>query len=140
MTMHHDNFLQQNQLDALISQIYFWNKTLHVSDSSSVHHQQFSTVHTAMVYVIQVCWQLASRIRMFHPDPARKLYDIYHCCVYSEKLMVVDRGTVQNMQFYSKNKFEKLVHLVGFITRIKILNLCLCNQKQYHGNVNRSAT
>jgi len=42
----------------------FWNETLHVSDSSSVHHQGFFTVHTAMVYVIQVCWQLASRIRM----------------------------------------------------------------------------
>jgi len=27
-----------NQLDALISHIYFWNETLHVSDSSSVHH------------------------------------------------------------------------------------------------------
>jgi len=30
------------------------NKTLHVSDSSSVHHQEFYAVHTAMVYVIQV--------------------------------------------------------------------------------------
>jgi len=36
------------------SQIYFWNKTLHISDSSSVHHQEFFTVHTAMVYVVQV--------------------------------------------------------------------------------------
>ena len=42
--------------------IYFWNKTLHVSDSSSVHHQEFFTVNTAMVCVVQVCWQLASRI------------------------------------------------------------------------------
>ena len=35
------------------------------------------------------------------PDPARKLsanlYDIYHCCVYSEKLLMMDRGTVRNM-------------------------------------------
>ena len=46
------------------------------------------------------------------------LYDIYHCCVYSEKLLIVDKGTVRNMKFYSKNKFEKLVHLVGFITRL----------------------
>jgi len=53
----------KNLLDALISQIYFWNKTLHVSDSSSVHHQEFFSVNTAMVYVIQVCLQLASRIR-----------------------------------------------------------------------------
>ena len=37
---------------------FFWNETLHVSDSSSVHHQEFFTVHTAMV--IPVCRQLAS--------------------------------------------------------------------------------
>jgi len=52
-----------NQPDALTSLIYFWNKILHVSDSNPVHHQELFTVHTAMVYVIQVCWQLASRIR-----------------------------------------------------------------------------
>jgi len=47
-----------------------FHKTLHVSDSSSVQHQEFFTVHTA------------------------NLYDIYHCCVYSEKLLMLDRGTV----------------------------------------------
>jgi hypothetical protein len=45
--------------------------------------------------------ELASRIRMEHPDPAHKLstnlYDIYHCCVYSEKLLTMDRGTLRNM-------------------------------------------
>ena len=78
----------------------FWNEILHVSDSSSVHHQEFITVHTAMVYVIQ----LASRIRtdlQFRPDPARKLsanlYDTYHCCVYSDKLLMMDREAVRNM-------------------------------------------
>ena len=79
----------------------FWNETLHVSDSSSVHHQEFFTVHPAIVYVIQDCWQFISRIRMVYFDPARKLsaklYDIYHCCVYSEKLLMMDRGTVRNM-------------------------------------------
>jgi len=29
--------------------------------------------------------------------PASKLYDICHCCVYSEKLLTMDRGTVRNM-------------------------------------------
>jgi hypothetical protein len=66
-------FLIINQLDAPISQIYFLNETLHVSDSSSVHHQEFLIVHTAMVYVIQVC------------------------CVYSEKLLMMERGTARNM-------------------------------------------
>jgi hypothetical protein len=35
---------------------------------------------------------------VFHPDPALQLsanlYDIYHCCMYSEKLLMMDRGTV----------------------------------------------
>jgi hypothetical protein len=42
---------------------------------------------------------------MFHPDPAAaadqklstNLYGIYHCCVYSEKLLMMDTGTVRNM-------------------------------------------
>jgi hypothetical protein len=56
----------------------FWSETLHVSDSSSVHHQELFTVHSAMVYGIQVCRQLSSRIRMelqFHPDPAHPAVD-----------------------------------------------------------------
>ena len=41
------------------------------------------------------------------PDPARKLstnlYDIHHCCVYSEKRLLMGRGSVRNMQsFISK--------------------------------------
>jgi hypothetical protein len=36
-----------------------------------------------------------------HTDPPRMLsailYDIYRCCVYSEKLLMMDRGTVRNM-------------------------------------------
>jgi hypothetical protein len=83
------------------AQILFWNETLHVSDNSFVHRQEFFNVHTAMVYVKQVCWQLAIKIRVFHPDPARKLsaklYDIYKCCVYSEKLVMMDKGIVRNM-------------------------------------------
>ena len=37
----------------------------------------------------------------FRPAYARKLsanlYDIYQCCVCSEKLLMMDRGTVRNM-------------------------------------------
>ena len=50
-----------------------------------------------MVYVTQ----LANRIRAERPDPARtpsaNLYDIYRYCEYSEKLLMMDRGTVRNM-------------------------------------------
>ena len=52
----------------------FCHETLHVSNSSSVHNQEFIySVHSAMVYVIQVCRQLSSRTRWtckFHPGPA----------------------------------------------------------------------
>jgi len=56
-----------------------------------------------MVYVIQVCLQLASRIRILLASchMSANLYDIYHCCVYSEKLLMIDKGTVE---FHSKNK------------------------------------
>jgi len=37
--------------------------------------------------------------------------------VYSEKLLMMDRGTSKYAEFYYKNKYEKLVHLVGFIIR-----------------------
>jgi hypothetical protein len=56
-------------------------------------------------------------------EPACKLsanlYDIYHRCVYSEKTPDDgQRNCLKHVEFYSKNKFEKLVHLVGFIIRI----------------------
>jgi hypothetical protein len=50
-----------------------------------------------MVYVIEVYRQLASRIRIRMFQLYKNLYDIYHCCVYSEKLLMMDRGTVRNM-------------------------------------------
>jgi hypothetical protein len=59
------------------------------------------SLYTQQWYILQICRQLSSRIRMELSDPARKLsaklYDIYHCCVYSEKLMMMDRGTVRNV-------------------------------------------
>ena len=42
-----------------------------------------------------------------------------YCCVYSTRLPMMDRKPVpKHVEFYSKNKFEKLVHLFGFIIRI----------------------
>jgi len=39
-------------------------------------------------------------------------------CVYSEKTPDVGQmNCPKHVEFYSKNKFEKLVHLVGFIVR-----------------------
>jgi hypothetical protein len=42
-----------------------------------------------------------------------------HCCGYSAKTPDDGkRNCPKHVEFYSKNKFEKLVHLVGFIIRI----------------------
>ena len=93
------------------------------------------TVHSSIVYVIQVCRQLSSRsicscipdsqlyrITSINPGPARKLStnlcDIYHCWVYSEE--TPDNGQTncpKPVEFHDKIKFVKLVHLVGFIIK-----------------------
>jgi len=96
-----------------MSQIYFWNRTLHVSDSSSVHHLEIFTVHTAMVYVIVVCWQLASSQAVSKP-----VWNIPLLCVQWKTPDDRQSNCLKHVDFYSKNKFEKLVHLVGFSIRI----------------------
>ena len=49
-----DDFFLNNQPDALIIQILFCYKTLHVSGNLDVHHQEFSAVHSALVSFMQV--------------------------------------------------------------------------------------
>jgi len=62
------------------------------------------TVHSAMVYGIQVCRQLSSRSRMEHTSilvlfesclQTRMTYNIAECTV--NKLLMMDRRTVRNM-------------------------------------------
>jgi len=48
------DFFLNNQPDALIIQISFCYKTLHVSAIFSAHHREFSTVHSALVSFMQV--------------------------------------------------------------------------------------
>jgi hypothetical protein len=105
--------------------ILFWNKILQVSYSSSAHHQEYFTAHTAMLYVIPVCWQLASRIRMELSSILILLAASYlHICMthtiavcavkyswwWTEKLFKTCRISFQN-------KIENLVHLFSFIIR-----------------------
>jgi hypothetical protein len=65
----------------------FGNETLHVSDSSSVRHQELFTVHTAMVYVIQVCRHLSSRIRM-------DIQILLESCLHSAMVYVIQLSTI----------------------------------------------
>jgi len=54
--------------------------------------------------------------RKFRPDPARKLWShIPLLCVQWKTPDDGQRNCPKHVEFYSKNKFEKLVHLVGFV-------------------------
>ena len=97
----------------LISQIYFWIITLRVSDSFSVHHQESSTVHTTP----GICHR--SYADCLLASSQHSLYDIYLVlCIQSLTPDDGQRNRPKHVEFYSKNKFEKLVHLVGFIIRL----------------------
>jgi hypothetical protein len=96
-----------------LSNLYFWNRTLHVSDRFPVHHQESSTVYTAMgiCHTAYVDCLLASS--------QYNLYDIYLLLCIKYWTPDDGQGTCpKHVEFYSKNEFEKLVHLVGFIVRI----------------------
>ena len=78
-----------------------------------------------MVYVIQVYWQLVSRIRTesCSQSVSKPVWHILLLCVQWKTLDDAQRNCPKYVEFYFKNKFEKLVHLVGFIIRIS--DLCI---------------
>ena len=84
-----------------------WNKTTcfgqFLCSSSGVFHCTHSNgvCHTGL---LTACEQDQDVPSWSCSDPACKLsanlYDIYHCCVYSEKLLMMDTGTVWNTQSF----------------------------------------
>ena len=54
VTVHRNKFLFNKTNRRTNFPNLFCQETLHVSGSSSAHHQEFSTVHSALVYVMQV--------------------------------------------------------------------------------------
>ena len=70
--------------------------TLHVSDSTSVHHQESSTVHTAVGigHTGYVACQRDQEATEFSITCMAYTY----CCVYSARLLMMDKDTVRNMQ------------------------------------------
>ena len=49
-----------------------------------------------------------------------------YCCMYCAALLMMDRYCPKLVEFYSKNKFENLVHLAGFI----VLHKNVTNQRR----------
>jgi len=84
----------------LIKLYVFQTVPLSIIRSFSLYTQQWY-----LSYRFADSLQAASGRNWFHPDPARKLsanlYGIFHCCVNSEKLLVMDRGNVWNMKIFT---------------------------------------
>jgi hypothetical protein len=101
----------------------FWHETLHVSDSSSVRHQEFIPCTLSNGICHTSLWTVYEQDQdgtgfFLHPDPALKLstnlYDMYHFWVYSEwNPGDGQRHSLKHVEFHDKNKFVKLVHLFG---------------------------
>jgi hypothetical protein len=93
----------------------FCHETLRVSDSSSVHHHEF--IHCTLSN--GVCHTGFEQEHMPQLESCLQTcmtYTIAECTV--NKLLMMDRRTARNMYRVScQNKFVKLVHLVGFITK-----------------------
>ena len=57
----------------------------------------FRTVHLSIIMSFLLHthqWFMSYRLVS---NLSANLYDIYHCCVYGERLLMMDRGTVRNM-------------------------------------------
>ena len=82
VTVHRNNFfiIKPNRCTNFTH--LFWHETLDVSDSSSVHNQDF--IHcTLSSGICHTAFEKDQDETLFHPGPARKLstnlYDTYHC-------------------------------------------------------------
>ena len=102
-------------------QFYFVIKTLHVSGISFVHHQELSTVHSAIgtFHVGYVTASKQSQVwTQFQPDSAWKrshsLHEAYQLpCVQWITPNDGHRRCPKHVGFYDKNIFWILMHLVG---------------------------
>jgi hypothetical protein len=78
---------------------FFWNITLHASDSFSVHNQESSTVHTAL----GICYTGYADCLL-----ASSQHNVYVLlCVQCKTHDDGKRNCPKHEEFYSKNKFEK---------------------------------
>ena len=112
------NSYNKTLLDALISQIYFWNKNStsfghFLCPSSGDFHRTHSNgiCHTGLLTACEQYQEQDQDGTPFRPDPARKLsanlYDFYHCCVHGENLLMMGREIVRKiLSFISKKNLR----------------------------------
>jgi hypothetical protein len=108
-------------MDAPISQIYFITKLYMFRRVLLSIIRSLFTVHSAMVCVIQVCRHFSSRTRMELPVPSWSCSNaVWHIPLLSVRWINSWWWTEELSEKHRvswQNKFVKLVHLVGFITK-----------------------
>ena len=118
VTVHRNKFLFNKTNRCTNFPNLFCQESLHVSGISSAHLQEFSTVHSALVYVMQLWRQLSSTTRMVVLESCHQscmTYTSAECTVedslwWAEELPETCRDSWQN-------KFGKLVHLLVLVKR-----------------------
>ena len=98
----------------------FWHETLHVSDSSFVHHQEF--IHCTLSNGI--CHTAFDQDEDGTAVPSWSCSKAVYILVWRIPLLSVQRinwwwteGLPETCRVSCQNKFVKLVHLVGFIIK-----------------------
>ena len=119
------------------SHLFFGIKTLHVSDSSSAHHQEFFTVHTAMVYVREILLTACSQA----VTVTCMTYTIAVCTVknswwWAEELSETCSWTISHKQACLEHDKPLLAFhtLYAPTLRTKYLDVCKINRVFAYGN------
>jgi len=104
--------MQQN---STLHSLFYLETALHVSGGTT-HHQEHKQLYLQHLACNQdgIYWSCSQAVN-------KPVWHIPLLCVQWKTLMM-DTGTVRNVEFHFTNKFEKSMHLVGFIIR----NLSWC--------------
>ena len=70
---------------------------LSIIRSFSLYTQQWYVSYRLQLQLVSRIRTELSSVLILLASCNCNLYDIYHCCVYSEELLMMDRGTVRNM-------------------------------------------
>ena len=126
------SFSQSKPTRCTISQIYFWLRTVHVSDRSTVHHQEFQhRIHSNKCISYWLFWLSASEVRILTSleDTKRTSMTNTYCCVYSDEiLLMMDSRSVRNMysslsKINLRNNASRWLLLQEYITMHGLLNV-----------------
>ena len=129
---------QNTHTHTLTSQIYFCQETLHVSGSSSAHHQEYSTVHSALVYVMEVWWLLSSTTRSCLKAAIKPAWHIPVPNVQWKPPDDGQRNCPKHVEFLDKNKFGKLVRLLVLLKKKFLTMHSHMNVKNTHTFLSKS--